>query len=76
MNCPAPIAKLGDSLDRLALELSTVSELEGTTAEYFQSRMLPILLTLADVVKAARAAVEPEMANEALRANSASGGAD
>lgn len=68
-----PFADLASSLDRLAQELSGTSDLEGTSPEYFQSRMLPILSTLADVVKAARAAVEPEMANEAHRANSAPG---
>lgn len=68
-----PIADLANSLDRLAQELSAASDLEGTTPEYFQSRMLPVLTLLADVVKAARVTVEPAMADEVHRASSAPG---
>lgn len=68
-----PFADLASSLDRLAQELFGASDLEGTSPEYFQSRMHSFLTLLADVVKAARVTVEPAMADEAYRANSAPG---
>ena len=63
-----PLAELGTALDRLAFELAASGDLEGTSPEYFQGQVLPILAALHEAVKAARAALEPAMAEEHHRA--------
>ncbi|NML94730.1 hypothetical protein HHL27_13730 [Novosphingobium sp. TW-4] len=68
------VSDLAQHLDRLAGELSCAGDLDGTSAAYFQSRLLPVLAALADVVKAARVALAPALQEEAYRSDGRSGG--
>lgn len=61
-------ADLHTALARLSDELLCASDLEGTSPAYFQSRLLPILATLADVTLAASVALEPALQEAAHRA--------
>ena len=63
-----PLADLHRELDRLALELSSASDLDGTSPDYFRGRLLLIIAALGGVVKAALAALEPAMIEESHRA--------
>ncbi|WP_062343576.1 hypothetical protein [Novosphingobium sp. CCH12-A3] len=66
-----PFADLRTSLDRLEQTLPGAGELEGTSPGYICVRLLPILASLAEVVKASRAALEPDLREEMHRANAA-----
>lgn len=66
-----PFADLRTSLDRLEQELSRTDGLEGTSPGYIYVRLLPILASLAEVVKASREALEPALLEETHRANAA-----
>lgn len=65
MKRPTPFAKLGNSLDRLAPALSSVSVVKGAVVGGLQGRIAPILSTPPGVMNAARTAVEPAGSNEA-----------
>lgn len=65
---PTPFANLDTALARLANELGGVSDLEGTSPEYFQRRLLPILAAIGDMAQAASVALEPALRDETYRA--------
>lgn len=71
MSARAPLADLGNALDRLAHGLSGCAELDGTSPGQFQSHLLPILAALGEVAEKARVALEPALLAETRRADAA-----
>lgn len=65
---PTPLADLHTALSRLADGLGGASDLEGTSPEYFQRRLLPILAALGEAAQAASVALEPALKDETYRA--------
>lgn len=65
----APLADLHRELDWLALELSSASDLDGTSPDYFRGRLMLIIAALGGVVTAAITALEPAKMEETHRAD-------